>query len=430
MMRASCQQQSPASDRPSEQNGIMSIRLGWNVVAIILFHAVFIDLQNYFPAYQMIKYICVALVAICLLFRYRCFSNRSFFKVNLLALLFGAAVMVSAWINLVTASDRVIFRSLLFVACFWEVLFFCEQMAVERQWNMAVRVLFSMLAFYLLINDVMMFLFPALYLEHGAYYLIGNKFTVSYSHILLWILYMQKGRFSSKGKHPWVSACLAAFTGFVCVHTGCTTALIGLLTAVVLMVGEHRVWKLISNEKAVFLALLISSTALLLFSSVLLIPNVRYILVDILHKDVTLTGRTYIYSGITSIIAKSPIWGFGFNNEFDVIMKMIHAPNAQNGFLSVLVNFGIVGATLYMLFLWQVMRQRSATPVYFPLIVMIYVYMVMAMVEITLSLSFLLILCMVVGVGYESGLQPNNDCDAYVAGRGPFEHKGVHSAAD
>jgi exopolysaccharide production protein ExoQ len=81
-------------------------------------------------------------------------------------------------------------------------------------------------------------------------------------------------------------------------------------------------------------------------------------LFTLLGKDVTLTGRTEIWSAVLDSIAKRPLLGYGYQafwlglqgESYRVILAVSWVlAQAQNGFLDVMLEMGVVGLTIVLL---------------------------------------------------------------------------------
>ena len=81
-------------------------------------------------------------------------------------------------------------------------------------------------------------------------------------------------------------------------------------------------------------------------------------LFTLLGKDVTLTGRTGIWSAVLDSIAKRPLLGYGYQafwlglegESYRVILAVSWVlAQAQNGFLDVTLEMGIAGLTIVLL---------------------------------------------------------------------------------
>lgn len=74
-----------------------------------------------------------------------------------------------------------------------------------------------------------------------------------------------------------------------------------------------------------------------------------WIIKDVLGKDMTFTGRTYMWDAALRVIQQSPIWGYGFVDT-DWFMKNMSslAIGAHNYILNTMVYGGIIALTLYL----------------------------------------------------------------------------------
>lgn len=75
-----------------------------------------------------------------------------------------------------------------------------------------------------------------------------------------------------------------------------------------------------------------------------------FIIVDIFHKDLTITNRTYIWESCFVMIKKFPIFGTGILN-FDIRLATQGIYHAHSNFLNVILESGFLGFILYLL-LW------------------------------------------------------------------------------
>lgn len=74
-----------------------------------------------------------------------------------------------------------------------------------------------------------------------------------------------------------------------------------------------------------------------------------YFVVDVLHKDITFTGRTYMWDAALKIIEQSPVWGWGFATlEWYKSYMSSFAAGPHNFILSILINGGILLFSLFI----------------------------------------------------------------------------------
>jgi O-antigen ligase len=131
-----------------------------------------------------------------------------------------------------------------------------------------------------------------------------------------------------------------------------------------------------------------------------------------LGKDVTLTGRTDLWRLMLQAAGERPLLGYGYSTGFrQEVARLVAAhsaygyvPNAQNGYLDVVLNLGLVGLGLTLatlgLGLWRAIRLAPGTAS--PLLICVFI-LEMNLVEATLisanDIFMLIYVTALVGLG-------------------------------
>lgn len=103
----------------------------------------------------------------------------------------------------------------------------------------------------------------------------------------------------------------------------------------------------------------------------------NYVIQDLLHKDMTLTGREYIFTQSISIFFKHPILGYGY--ESSIIEDMLSGVflgfnSAHNSFLQILISTGLIGTTILFIIVFISMtilkrnKSKRSVSIYFGII--------------------------------------------------------------
>ena len=71
-----------------------------------------------------------------------------------------------------------------------------------------------------------------------------------------------------------------------------------------------------------------------------------FIIVDLLNRDLTFTGRTYIWDKAISLIKDNMVLGLGFS-DMELRIKAIGIYHAHSAYLNVLLESGIIGLIFY-----------------------------------------------------------------------------------
>ena len=94
------------------------------------------------------------------------------------------------------------------------------------------------------------------------------------------------------------------------------------------------------------------------FETILAIPSVQYLIVDILNEDLTLTGRTYIYTRMLDLMDTQPWFGYGNGTATFFTTYYIHEKltNTQNGLLNDYIDWGIIGVICLIILTYSVLK--------------------------------------------------------------------------
>ncbi|KRE97105.1 hypothetical protein ASG89_30075 [Paenibacillus sp. Soil766] len=175
------------------------------------------------------------------------------------------------------------------------------------------------------------------------------------SCILQFIFAIRKGRYRL---FFWLMFCLS----FVLVLlssslTALLTFLIIIVTYFLLKIYQRNTWEVVP------IVILLSA---LTISFGYLMMNYSDFIFDSIGKDVTLTGRTVLWSAIIEKISERPFFGYGYGGFWTGwdgesasvwLQAGWMAPHAHNGFLELMLDIGIIGLTLFTaLFIQTVVR--------------------------------------------------------------------------
>jgi len=124
------------------------------------------------------------------------------------------------------------------------------------------------------------------------------------------------------------------------------TALLCTALFFVLIFLEKFIYKKAQNTYHIFLMLAgITLTFGVVFFNVQ--DSFATLIETLLHKEITLTGRTEIWAVAIPLIAKKWIWGYGFQNQGDFVSLYEFITTSHNQLLQTMYYGGIVGCVLY-----------------------------------------------------------------------------------
>lgn len=266
---------------------------------------------------------------------------------------------------------------------------FIEYIIEKNVFHYVLNSLFKVVLIYIIINDVILILTGVQ--ETGSGYFVGNKFTVSYLHMFLAVLYNLKSRFNNSRYNERKNIYYLLFSLIISIYVQCSTAIIGTLLLLIVQSWGHIMQKFIYNKLTYIILIVVCVCFAFMYSLILDIPWVQYIIVDILGEDLTLTGRTYIYDTLLDVININPIWGFGVGNSYQLLYYLFGYPNSQNGFINLFIEQGAVGCvTIIILIMVLVNRQINddKNNTIASLLALTISLIAMSSIEITINLFF------------------------------------------
>ena len=363
----------------------MKIKIS-TIMTFLLFHIIFINIR-YLSFYNIITYSFIFMAFICLVFTINKDILKKKKKINVIMLTFCLFIVISSLIN-----KNHIYRGLIYAMKIIEVFLFFEYVHHKNIMNDVIKKFYYLTLIYCVINDFIMLLRPDLYNQYSAYYLLGNKFTISYLHIYIIIFSLF---FRRKKKIQTLALFLWAIV--ISIYTECSTAVIGcVILLFIYFINKHIT--VLFKPKVIIITLFISCSILLFFSGILQNKIISNFIVNVLHEDIGLTGRVGIYDKIFEIILPKILFGYGYGNSYEIVMDSIHAPNTQNGLTECLLDYGLFGTIFLVYLIYTVFKNLNNNKKFFyaytPIVFCVYVYAILAMVEVTLDINFLTFLAM------------------------------------
>jgi len=234
-------------------------------------------------------------------------------------------------------------------------------------------------------------------------YMVGNKFTVCYLNLYFCaIYYMAHPILNHKQKQ--LLLLFIFMLAAVSIHTQCTTTLLGAVVLAVLAIfSSDRMKKHLSSIKIVFFTLFVCDILFFFFTPWFLqFDFVQDFIVNVLHEDLTLTGRLDIYMNIQDAFEESPWIGYGVGNSNMISRMYTGAFDAQNGLADLFIQFGALGCLTFLMIIFLLFRQiKNKYVTVYPIVVFVYAIFAISMVEIPFKHSFVFFLLML--------LQKKND---------------------
>lgn len=149
---------------------------------------------------------------------------------------------------------------------------------------------------------------------------------------------------TKKGKKMMLCAFFASIFFFVLEWVA--TALLCTAIFFALIILEKFIYKRAQNTYHIFLMI---AGVVLTFGVVFFNVQEAFatLIESLLHKEITLTGRTEIWAAAIPLIAKKWIWGYGFQNQGDFVSLYEFITTSHNQLLQTMYYGGIVGCLIF-----------------------------------------------------------------------------------
>lgn len=186
-------------------------------------------------------------------------------------------------------------------------------------------------------------------------YFVGNKFLVTYYFLLMFcswgIINIEEIQNTVKTKIKVIFFCIVGIAFSVYLY--CTTGVVCYLTVLILML-VLPIRKILEKPLSIAIATVLSGVLPLSMAAILSIPQINSLLIAI-NETATMNARVRIYEILLGIITPKFWLGYGYNT---LIVKELLYSNAQNGLLQIIVQFGILGATVLVFLCFMATRNR------------------------------------------------------------------------
>lgn len=276
-----------------------------------------------------------------------------------------------------------------------------------------LEVLFKTLRAYLFsvlfINDLLMVVLPERFYnidgrKIGTCFL-GNKFSVAYIHLMfVFLIVMLENR---KRVRQYKVIFCTIFMSLFCLYIECATVLITIWIFCLLYFMVPCIKRVLSKTPIFFIFFFIAAVFVVWFDRIIALPPVQYIIVNILRRDVTLTGRSEVYSYIFPILDSHEWLGYGYGTSIFRDTTTWYG-NAQNAFWDFVIRYGLVTMGVLVILLAVIVRRyckisrgEQEIPTLWLGFIMLYLYLFMGIVEIVYEQRFLFYLAILNGLCVE-----------------------------
>lgn len=374
----------------------------------ILFLVYMVEISNFYIGYtemfQLFKYISICVIGIYLAKRYNIFLKRKYIKLNGILVLFCFFTIVVSYFSVGNYERNPLLAAIVFSLIQLETVLVMEYAAEKGRMKYVLDSFFKTTVIWLLITDFMILFIPNLFLKYDNY-LVGTKFIVSYLHILLISFAIINYRLNIL-KNKMVIALIFLLSTYITVKVECSTGLVGEILLIILLVLPYNLKKIFYKPISFTIAVILSFLFSVIYEIVLANPLIQNLVEIYLSKELTLTGRIYIYAMLPKVLKGHYMMGYGYGTTYEVCEKYIGFADTQNAVTEWIMQIGIVGVIILMIIFCKIFSKvqecikndvNNEVKKYAVLIDYIYILVILGTVEITIDNIFWGVMALIFG---------------------------------
>lgn len=372
------------------------------LMLLLIYHIVVVRFP-YLAQANNIRYTLILILGILVFPYYRNLIHIKEKSIKYWGLIYICLVLYSAFINRNThVITHTLVGALVYTVAILEMMISFRYILEHKGIEFLLKAIFIVTFIYVIINDLLLAYNPTMfYTSKGSYYLVGNKFAVAYRHMELLGLYLALSQTQSRNKHykkvvMIVGLILISLWASQTVQGGKSGNSVTGILAIALMTIYYCLPSTLWSKTFVFVAFLLGSIGFAFgVETILAVPSIQNFIVNVLHRDLSLTGRVNIYGFIPKILSNRLLWGYGYGSSYETWMNATHIfPNSQNGLVDCIVEQGLIATVILILIVTLVMSKTSVLLKDYPymksILLIVYVYATIASVEVTISIVFIM----------------------------------------
>lgn len=220
---------------------------------------------------------------------------------------------------------------------------------IQRDISVFIRTFVWLVGGIVFLNAILVLLYPnGMYINtrgDTGNWLLGY-YNAHFFTVLPWCILFLTTSTKKHGKLTWLAVLVVAALTACLYMAGSKTSTVSMVVFLLALTLSMKVGKIHLPNISIIVA--ISALLSYLMIAFHIQDYFADFILNVLHRDVSLTGRTMIWTMAMNSIRSSPIIGNG-SRVYELNNGMWTTTQAHNTFLNILVNGGIVGFILFML---------------------------------------------------------------------------------
>lgn len=268
---------------------------------------------------------------------------------------------------------------------------FVERLSVVNKFDVFLGYLLNIFGLLLLFVDLDAFSHTVNDESIGGY-IVGTKFQVCYYNLFFCILYYLRHPTLDKKNEKRLLTIFLLIMLLAAIHTKCSTMIIGTFVCFYLIfILSNRKRRIISSGLFLVVLTIVVDLGMFFFTTwILSFEIVQKFVVEVLHEDLTLTGRLTIFENILEAFDSNLWFGYGYGNSALMSVFLECGENPQNGLIEVYLNIGVLGCLAFLSILYFGMKHIDFRSCYkYPIVVFLFTIIIISSIEVPFDRIFI-----------------------------------------
>lgn len=283
--------------------------------------------------------------------------------------------------------------------------FFIEELVRKSQIELFIDTLFKYSILLFLWSNIDAFSHKVVDDSIGGY-ILGTKFQVCYYNLFVCTMYGLK-HVAMTNKNRIIFLLFIATTFASAVHTQCSTMVVGVMVYLLTLFAlPISLQKRLSSGTFLVSTVLIADLGFFFFTTWLLqFTIVQDFIVNVLHEDLTLTGRLTIFGNIMEALNDNIWFGYGYGNSSLISVYYMCGENPQNGIIEMFLNVGIIGCISFLMIIYNACKLYNKGNYYVnPTIAYIFTMIVISTIEVPFEKTFIFVTSLLLLTNYRTSI--------------------------
>lgn len=363
-----------------------------DITTIMLVHLLFVSFP-WFPFYQTIKYVLLFCLGIYTFSKYGLILKKKNALLNIIVCFYVLWVIFSSYMKLGTVERNTFTASIMYGLTLLVCIMYFEVQFEKNNDYRTLKIVAVFLGCYVVVSDILILLNNGIGTFEDLYF-IGNKFLVSYDNLIVicfvWYLRFFKNKKIKIVYFEVLAICAAIISAMI----ECSTGIVGSICLMIMLLGKKRIKNLIQNPKFIIALFIICFLFVFWYPFLLALRPVKWLIVDVLGEDLTLTSRTNIFLNLPRIVKQSPLYGYGYGSTAEIMRYYTGCTDTQNGLWEIIVSNGIIGGIAYTIICFYTLCSRNnlKSKYTYPFICYSIIMIILSSIEITYGILFVVML--------------------------------------